>query len=82
ETDIALPGPLPFILSRTYSSYRTKTPAPVGSLGPGWKMPADISEGHRVAVHYGYDSKGRLASEHLTVHHPQTNELLWQHETR
>ncbi|MCV5212747.1 DUF6531 domain-containing protein, partial [Escherichia coli] len=30
ETDIALPGPLPFILSRTYSSYRTKTPAPVG----------------------------------------------------
>ncbi len=41
ETDIALPGPLPFILSRTYSSYRTKTPAPVGSLGPGWKMPAE-----------------------------------------
>ncbi|HFE3305268.1 TPA: RHS repeat-associated core domain-containing protein, partial [Escherichia coli] len=41
-----------------------------------------ISEGHRVTVHYGYDSKGRLASEHLTVHHPQTNELLWQHETR
>ncbi|WP_252183883.1 DUF6531 domain-containing protein [Escherichia coli] len=30
------------MLSRTYSSYRTKTPAPVGSLGPGWKMPADI----------------------------------------
>ncbi|WP_374757475.1 DUF6531 domain-containing protein, partial [Escherichia coli] len=29
-------------LSRTYSSYRTKTPAPVGSPGPGWKMPADI----------------------------------------
>ncbi len=24
ETDIALPAPLPFILSRTYSSYRTK----------------------------------------------------------
>ncbi|EOM3583776.1 DUF6531 domain-containing protein [Escherichia coli] len=42
ETDIALPAPLPFILSRTYSSYRTKTPAPVGSLGPGWKMSADI----------------------------------------
>ncbi|EOK5428903.1 RHS repeat-associated core domain-containing protein, partial [Escherichia coli] len=33
-------------------------------------------------VHYGYDSKGRLASEHLTVHHPQTEALLWQHETR
>ncbi|HFE3835206.1 TPA: DUF6531 domain-containing protein, partial [Escherichia coli] len=30
ETDLALPGPLPFILSRTYSSYRTRTPAPVG----------------------------------------------------
>ncbi|MBY2952469.1 hypothetical protein FHA90_00665 [Escherichia coli] len=46
ETDLALPGPLPFILSRTYSSYRTKTPAPVGSLGPGWKMPADIPLPH------------------------------------
>ncbi|WP_414651409.1 DUF6531 domain-containing protein, partial [Escherichia coli] len=48
ETDLALPGPLPFILSRTYSSYRTKTPAPVGSLGPGWKMPADMA-GRRAA---------------------------------
>ncbi|EGT3571389.1 hypothetical protein F6R83_00005, partial [Citrobacter amalonaticus] len=34
ETDIALPGPLPFVLSRTYSSYRTKTPAPVSIFGP------------------------------------------------
>ncbi|UWM62750.1 RHS element core protein [Enterobacter sp. CP102] len=42
ETDIALPGPLPFILSRSYSSYRTKTPAPVGVFGPGWKAPFDI----------------------------------------
>ncbi|ENC2562195.1 RHS element core protein [Escherichia albertii] len=42
ETDFALPGPLPFILSRTYSSYRTKTPSPVGIFGPGWKMPADL----------------------------------------
>ncbi|WP_109020198.1 RHS repeat-associated core domain-containing protein [Escherichia coli] len=41
ETDLALPGPLPFILSRTYSSYRTKTPAPVGVFGPGWKAPSD-----------------------------------------
>ncbi|UGS42594.1 RHS element core protein [Pseudocitrobacter corydidari] len=41
ETDFALPGPLPFILSRTYSSYQTKTPSPVGIFGPGWKMPAD-----------------------------------------
>lgn len=37
ETDLALPGPLPFILSRTYSSYRTKTPAPVGILAPAGK---------------------------------------------
>ncbi|QDG07900.1 hypothetical protein EWM66_03295, partial [Escherichia coli O157:H7] len=42
ETDLALPGPLPFILSRTYSSYRTRTPAPVGIFGPGWKAPSDI----------------------------------------
>ncbi|EPC3048969.1 RHS repeat protein, partial [Escherichia coli] len=49
----------------------------------GWLTDiSHISEGHRVTVHYGYDSKDRLASEHLTVHHPQTNELLWQHETR
>ena len=42
ETDLALPGPLPFILSRAYSSYRTGTPAPVGLSGPGWKNPSDI----------------------------------------
>ncbi|EON3592881.1 RHS element core protein [Escherichia coli] len=42
ETDLALPGPLPFILSRAYSSYRTRTPAPVGGFGPGWKAPFDI----------------------------------------
>lgn len=42
EKDVALPGPLPFVLSRTYSSYRTKTPAPVGVFGPGWKAPPDI----------------------------------------
>ncbi len=40
-TDLALPGPLPFILSRTYSSYRTKTPAPVG-FWPRLKAPSDI----------------------------------------
>ncbi|XNN30318.1 DUF6531 domain-containing protein [Escherichia coli] len=28
--------------SRTYSSYRTKTPAPVGIFGPGWKATFDI----------------------------------------
>ncbi|ENA8211693.1 RHS domain-containing protein [Escherichia coli] len=149
ETDLALPGPLPFILSRTYSSYRTKTPAPVGSLGPGWKMPADIrlqlrdntlilsdnggrslyfehlfpgedgysrseslwlvrggvaklDEGHRLAALWqALPEELRLSPhrylatnspqgpwwllgwcERVTVHHPQTNELLWQHETR
>ena len=34
ETDLALPGPLPFILSRAYSSYRTRTSAPVGGVRP------------------------------------------------
>ncbi|EJU7772164.1 RHS repeat protein [Salmonella enterica subsp. salamae serovar 4,12:e,n,x:1,6] len=42
EMDFSLPGPLPFVLSRTYNSYRTKTPAPVGIFGPGWKAPFDI----------------------------------------
>lgn len=42
ETDFALPSPLPFILSRTYSSYQTKTPAPVGIMGLGWKTPVDL----------------------------------------
>jgi hypothetical protein len=38
ETDVALPGPLPFVLLRSYSSYQTDTPAPVGLLGPGWYL--------------------------------------------
>ncbi|MCD8811241.1 RHS repeat protein [Escherichia coli] len=62
ETDIALPGPLPFILSRTYSSYRTKTPAPVGSLGPGWKMPADTGP-DGLEIRREYDELGRLIQE-------------------
>ncbi len=66
ETDLALPGPLPFILSRTYSSYRTKTPAPVGSLGPGWKMPADIRLQLRDNTLILSDNGGRsLYFEHL-----------------
>ncbi|NLR56457.1 RHS repeat protein, partial [Citrobacter freundii] len=36
----------------------------------------------RVAVHYGYDDKGRLIREQQVVHHPETDEPLWQHETR
>ncbi|CAI6155763.1 RHS repeat protein [Escherichia coli] len=35
-----------------------------------------------MTVHYGYDEKGRLTGERQTVHHPQTEALLWQHETR
>ncbi len=48
ETDLALPGPLPFILSRAYSSYRTRTPAPVGVFGPGWKAPFDTRMNSRL----------------------------------
>ncbi|EHN7268320.1 RHS repeat protein, partial [Escherichia coli] len=33
-------------------------------------------------VYYGYDEKGRLTGERQTVHHPETEALLWQHETR
>lgn len=39
-------------------------------------------DGHRVAVHYEYDDKGRMRSERQTVHAPQTNELLWEHVTQ
>ncbi len=35
-----------------------------------------------MAVHYRYDEKGRLTGERQTVHHPETEALLWQHETR
>ncbi len=47
----------------------------------GWLTDiSHISEGHRVAVHYRYDEKGRLTGERQTVHHPQTEALLWQHD--
>ncbi|EFE06258.1 RHS element core protein [Citrobacter youngae] len=42
EVDMSLPGPLAYVVSRSYSSYCTKTPSPVGVFGPGWKAPADI----------------------------------------
>ena len=49
----------------------------------GWlKEISHLSEGHRVAVHYGYNRKGRLTGERQTVHNPETGELLWQHETK
>ena len=51
--------------------------------GHGWlREISHLSEGHRVAVHYGYDDKGRLTGERQTVHNPETEELLWQHETK
>ncbi len=59
ETDFALPGPLPFILSRAYSSYRTKTPAPSGLFGPGWKMAADMRLQIRERALILNDSGGR-----------------------
>ncbi|HFV2370766.1 TPA: type IV secretion protein Rhs, partial [Escherichia coli] len=49
----------------------------------GWLTEiSHLSEGHRVAVHYGYDDKGRLTGERQTVENPETGELLWQHETK
>ncbi|EHT0428204.1 RHS repeat protein, partial [Salmonella enterica] len=59
ETDIALPGPLPFMLTRAYNSYRTKTPAPVGLFGPGWKAPFDIRLQLRGEVLILNDNGGR-----------------------
>lgn len=41
-----------------------------------------LSEGHRVAVHYEHDDKGRRTRERQAVHNPQTGELLWAHETQ
>jgi RHS repeat-associated protein len=43
ETDLLLPGSLAFALTRSYSSYQTDTPAPVGLLGPGWWLPLEAS---------------------------------------
>lgn len=66
ETDIALPGPLPFALIRAYSSYRTRTPAPVGIFGPGWKAPFDIRLQIRDEKLILNDSGGRsIHFEHL-----------------
>jgi len=59
ETDLFLPGPLPFALSRDYSSYQTDTPAPIGLLGPGWRLPAETSvlqSGEQLTLN---DTKGR-----------------------
>ncbi|HGU4916269.1 TPA: RHS element protein, partial [Escherichia coli] len=48
----------------------------------GWLTEiSHLSEGHRVAVHYGYDDKGRLTGERQTVETPETGKMLWEHET-
>lgn len=39
ETDFALPGPLPFVLSRTYNSYRTKNACTGGYFWPRLESP-------------------------------------------
>lgn len=43
EKDISLPGVMSFSLSRSYNSYQTDTPGPVGLLGPGWQIGLDVS---------------------------------------
>ncbi|MDK2127249.1 DUF6531 domain-containing protein, partial [Parachitinimonas caeni] len=36
ELDFALPGPMPLVWQRTYSSYNGR----IGLLGQGWSLPA------------------------------------------
>ncbi|MBV6821229.1 RHS element protein, partial [Rahnella sp. PD12R] len=64
ETDIALPASLPFVLSRSYSSYKTDTPAPVGMFGPGWSA-ADIRLQIRADELILNDNAGRSIHFHL-----------------
>lgn len=59
EVDLALPAPMPFIVSRDYSSYQTDTPAPVGLLGPGWQLPLDSSVVQTDVLLTLNDTKGR-----------------------
>ncbi len=49
--------------------------------GGGGLVQLPVRRPPRVAVHYGYDDKGRLTGERQTVENPETGELLWQHET-
>ncbi|CAB5711608.1 Cell wall-associated polypeptide CWBP200 [Delftia tsuruhatensis] len=59
EIDMALLGPLPFVLTREYSSYQTDAPAPVGLLGPGWWLPSEVSLLQTEGSLALNDSKGR-----------------------
>ncbi len=65
ETDIALPAPLPFLLIRSYSSYKTDTPAPVGLFGPGWSAATDIRLQIRADALILNDNGGRSIHFHL-----------------
>jgi len=65
EEDFGLPGPLPFTLVRSYSSYQTRHPAPIGLLGPGWWLPGEASVSHAPAgdgtpgATFLHDGRGR-----------------------
>ncbi|EAY9565605.1 RHS repeat protein [Salmonella enterica] len=84
-------GLAPLLLTTCWTGWRRKRASTAGrsvittALGQlynerGWLTEiSHHNDGHRVAVHYGYDDKGQMRSERLTVHAPQTNELLWEH---
>lgn len=63
ETDFSLPGPMPLVWSRNYSSYISPDggeAAQVGLLGPGWQMPGALSlvlDADRTRL---FDGKGRV----------------------
>lgn len=93
ETDVALPAPLGFTLSRSYSSYQTDTPAPVDLLGPGWQMPSDVrlritddelilnDNGGR-SIHFEWLSPGEITfsrSEHLWLARGGSERLVKSH---
>uniref|UniRef100_UPI00300C6437 DUF6531 domain-containing protein n=1 Tax=Citrobacter amalonaticus TaxID=35703 RepID=UPI00300C6437 len=80
EVDVALPGPMPFVISRSYSSYQTPTPAPVGLFGPGWSQAAEVSLLVKADTLIFNDDKGRsitfdpLSAGELTY---SRSEKLW-----
>ena len=80
EVDVALPGPVPFVISRSYSSYQTPTPAPVGLFGPGWSQAAEVSLLVKADTLILNDDKGRsitfdpLSAGELTY---SRSEKLW-----
>ncbi|AVF37072.1 RHS repeat-associated core domain-containing protein [Rahnella sikkimica] len=75
ETDIAMPASLPFVLSRSYSSYKTDTPAPVGMFGPGWAAAADIRLQIRTDELILNDNAGRS----IHFHHLPPGQIVFSH---